>query len=241
VADLTAEHDIGGVTAPPDYEAPQDDDSVYTPPADDADDRPLVEPPAEDDEEEALEPKAMQVERELFDGKGEKRKYTQRPLSYFLKIELYGLLARAVEMILADDSGVGISDIIGMGRNPKSMVDRLLASAEDVPGAEDNPLNKQQVDEAQAMQMFAAFARLLGQAPDMLREAYCLALSIPKGHRKWAIDWALDYSVDDDMGVDILHTFVDQNWGVMEDFFGREMPRVIKRIQKAHRQSSGRR
>jgi hypothetical protein len=48
--------------------------------------------------------------------------------------------------------------------------------------------------------------------------------------------------MDDDMGKDILHAFVDQNWGVMEDFFAQELPKIVRRVAKARsRHSTGRR
>ena len=44
------------------------------------------------------------------------------------------------------------------------------------------------------------------------------------------------------MGKDILHTFIDQNWGVMEDFFAQELPKIVRRITKERRRrSDGRR
>jgi hypothetical protein len=74
-------------------------------------------------------------------------------------------------------------------------------------------------------------------APDLLYQAYCIALAIPKTHRNWAVEWAFP-NMDDEMGMDILHTFIDQNLGVMEDFFGRELPKIMKRVVKA-RASAG--
>jgi hypothetical protein len=48
--------------------------------------------------------------------------------------------------------------------------------------------------------------------------------------------------MDDEMGQDILHTFIAQNWKVMEDFFTREVPKVTQRvIQERRKRSAGRR
>jgi hypothetical protein len=49
--------------------------------------------------------------------------------------------------------------------------------------------------------------------------------------------------MDDEMGKDILAAFIDQNWGVMEDFFVLELPKIVKRVVKARKAkaSAGRR
>jgi hypothetical protein len=89
----------------------------------------------------------------------------------------------------------------------------------------------------EAGKVMAAFAQVVAMAPELLAQAYCVALAVPKTHRPWAIEWAFP-NMDDEMGKDILHVFIDQNWGVMEDFFVQELPKIVKRIVKAREGSS---
>lgn len=85
--------------------------------------------------------------------------------------------------------------------------------------------------------MMAAFARVISLAPDLLKEAYCVILDVPKAHRNWAMEWSLT-RLDDETGMDILHTFIDQNWGVMEDFFFQEIPKIGQRAAQARQRSA---
>jgi hypothetical protein len=219
----------------------------YVPPAEpgagpgedeDDDDRPVLEPPELDDHE-LLEPKTEHVERVIGpDIRGRDAKYIQKPLTYFGKIELYGLLGRAVQIVMEGDGGLGLDQLMDFA-NPKDMLGRLMSS---LPGADTAPdADEDEVGLDDAAKMLAAFSKVISVAPGMMKEAYCIVLNIPLGHRKWAIEWGLP-EIDDETGEDILHTFVDQNWGVMEDFFARELPKIAKRIVQArarHRQSVG--
>jgi hypothetical protein len=108
----------------------------------------------------------------------------------------------------------------------------------DLPGADTAPDRKGDQDlDIEAGKVMAAFAQVVAMAPDLLAQAYCVALAVPKTWRNWAVQWAFP-NMDDEMGKDILHVFIDQNWGVMEDFFVQELPKIVKRIVKARKSSS---
>jgi hypothetical protein len=197
---------------------------------------PIVDP---EGELETLEDRSMPIERLLWaennEGKRVERVYVQKGLSWFGKLELYGLLGQAVKIVLEGDSPIGVNSLMDMARNPRQMVSDLVGN---LPGADTAPdVQGEQDEQVEAGKILAAFANVVSIAPDLLYQAYCIALAIPKTHRNWAVEWAFP-NMDDEMGMDILHTFIDQNLGVMEDFFGRELPKIMKRVVKA-RASAG--
>jgi hypothetical protein len=199
---------------------------------------PIVDP---EGEIEALEDRSMPIEREVWavDRKGELKKqvYIQQGLMWFGKIELYGLLAQAVKVVLEGDNPLGIDSILGMATSPRKMLDDMMGMVPGADTAPDRPAQDVEQMELEAGKILAAFAQVVSMAPELISQAYCIALAIPKGHRNWAIEWAFP-NMDDEMGKDILHTFVDQNWGVMEDFFVHELPKIVKRIVKARTKDS---
>lgn len=195
------------------------------PEAPQVEDRPEPDPVVNVDDEEIIEPKLNPVERRLDDGKGNERVYIQKPMGYFQKIELYGLLGRGLEIVMQGEAGLGIDELLKASQ-PKNLMDQVASR---MPGYEDAPdRTENEIDVQEASKMLAAFSRLVSLSPDLLKEAYCLILDIPKVHRNWAMEWALPH-IDDDTGDDILNVFIDQNWGIMEDFFIRRIPATAKR------------
>jgi hypothetical protein len=199
---------------------------------------PIVDP---DGELEALEDRSMPVERVLWaidrQGKRVEQVYVQKGLMWFGKIELYGILGQAVEVVLQGDNPLGIDSMLGLARNPVQMVSDLMGY--NLPGADTAPDRQSDEEqmEVEAGKVMAAFAKVVALSPDLLKQAYCIALDVPKTHRNWAVEWAFP-NIDDEMGKDVLHTFIDQNWGVMEDFFAHEVSKIIKRIVKARMKGS---
>jgi hypothetical protein len=198
---------------------------------------------------EKLVPKVNPVERLLWSknrvtGAVTERTYIQTRLNYFPKIELYGILGRAVKIVLEADAGVDVATLMDM-TNPRAVINQLqsrLPGAEDAPSVEDNASR-----EVDAMKILAAFAQVISIAPDLLKEAYCVILNIPDGqHREWAMNHAL-VNIDDETGFDILETFIDQSWDSIENFFTQWLPRAARRTVEARqrsaekRRSSGRR
>lgn len=233
--------------ASPEYKDPVDrdpDEPVDVDVNEDVDRDSSTMPELEDPEGElaALEDRSAPVERTLWainrEGQRVERVYVQQGLSWFGKLELYGLLGSAVKVVLEGDNPLGVSSLVDVAQNPRRMISDLMGGmpgADTAPGAE----GEEEPDlDLEAGKILAAFAQIVQLAPDLLAQAYCVALAIPKTHRPWAIEWAFP-NMDDEMGKDILHTFIDQNWGVMEDFFVQELPKIMKRIVKARRGSAG--
>lgn len=221
------------------------------PPGTDANLPPIVDPEGELEE---LEDRSAPVDRLLWanmpvkdvngnvvDQKLVERTYVQKGIPWFGKIELYGILGQAVKVVLEGDNPLGVGSLLGIAKDPQQMISDLVGN---LPGAESIPGQEGETDaemEMEAGKMLAALAQVVSMAPQLLEQAYCIALSIPKTHRVWAIEWAFP-NMDDEMGKDILHTFIAQNWGVLEDFFAHEIKKIIRRIvQERRRHSDGRR
>lgn len=202
---------------------------------------PIVDPEGEIEE---LEDRSLPVERVLWainrEGARVEQTYVQKGLTWFGKLELYGLLGQAVKVVLEGDNPLGIGSILDIARSPQSMISDLMGT---LPGADTAPDRRQEDQdmEIEAGKVLAAFAQVVSIAPELLSQAYCVALAIPKTHRQWAVEWAFP-NMDDEMGKDVLHTFIAQNWGVMEDFFANELRKILKRIiQERAKASAGRR
>jgi len=157
----------------------------------------------------ALEPEVIEKERVLGEG-DERLIFVQKPLSFFGKVEFFSVLGKAVEKVLSD--GGSITDIL------------------DAPDP-DNPLgNQDTVVEANAF--IRALSKVIQYAPEILEDLYCVILAVPRNQREY-VKIRLTEDLTDEMGTDILDTFVDQNWEVMMSFFKeRVLPLVDKISQK---------
>lgn len=232
-----AREGAGQPPAPELYSEPVDaiEAGIPDPTAIEPEDMPAMMPEIEDPEGEIneLEDRSLPVMRTLWaikpDGSRIEQEYMQKGLMWFGKIELYGLLGQAVRVVLEGDNPMGVGNLLDFAQNPQQMLGDMMGN---LPGADDAPDRQDNNDmELEAGKILAAFAEVVANAPQLLSHAYCIALAVPKTHRNWAIEWAFP-NMDDEMGKDILHTFIDQNWGVMEDFFVQELPKIVKRIAK---------
>lgn len=121
-------------------------------------------------------------------------KYVQKPLSFFGKIELFGLLGQTVDKALS--GGLTVADVL----------DEIPENGAD--NSED---------------FIRTIAKLVTYAPDFLLDLYVIALGVPKGDRQY-VKTVFELQEDegglsDDQGIQILETFVDQNWKLLVDFF----------------------
>lgn len=163
---------------------------------------------------EKIVPQVAPVERTLsYDGVD--RVYTQRPLSYFRKIEFFGLVGRTLEDILDGPDGVNLDNIFG---------DVAPNSVDDFRSTELGELST----------FVSAIAKLASYAPEFVKDAYLIILNVPHAEKAFARE-ALD-SIDDEVGEDILVTFIDQNIKELESFFTERLPKVLDRAQNLRSQ-----
>lgn len=142
--------------------------------------------------------------------------YTQRPLSFFGKLEFTKITARGIKKLA--DAGSSIGDITGAN----------VTSVEDL--REQNSIDV-------LVNMLTSLAM---EAPDLLMEIYMISLNIPSYERQLVAEiWEKPVSEDggggltDEDGLAIMNTFIDQNGKVLADFFRLELPKVVKNAQEA--------
>jgi len=79
--------------------------------------------------------------------------------------------------------------------------------------------------------LVAIVSRVASHAPDALKEAYCIALAVPRGEREWA-KWVMEEQLTDEEGFDLMERFVEQNGDAMKDFFTGKGTKLIKRASQ---------
>src|SRR3954469_647683 len=134
----------------PEAVEPQDAAGEEGPPPPEATLPPIVDPEGEIEE---LEDRTAPVERRLWaympvrdasgaviDEKLVEHTYMQKGLSWFGKIELYGLLGQAVKVVLEGENPLGIGSLVGMAQDPRQTISDLMGS---LPGAENIPGNEE--------------------------------------------------------------------------------------------------
>lgn len=181
----------------------KDEDSVAPDPAP-AGDTERTDPEPEESDLEKIAPK-VDAKTYTF-GKELKDKdklvCTQRTLSFFGKLETFALLGDALDRALS--GGASFDSIMSL-----------------IPGS----------SEKIAPEMVLRVAtKLIAYAPELLLDLYCVWLNIPRDKR-WEAKAILEIEIDDDIGFEIVETFVDQNGQVISDFFTEKIPKLAERIK----------
>jgi hypothetical protein len=107
----------------------------------------------------------------------------------------------------------------------------LLGDAVDGLSTEERPLNLGELlgGEATTDSFVAVLSRIAGQAPEVLQEAYCIWLNVPRGERDWA-KWTMEQNMTDEEGMEVIDRFVDQNAEALQSFFGEKGQSLMKKI-----------
>lgn len=160
-----------------------------------------------------ITPKAQAVEYTF--GVDGHLSYTQRPLSFFGKMELFSVLGKAIDGALS--SGGTISDLL-----------------DDVPAG-----NADEFKEAD--NFIKSISKLVQYVPDLLADLYVIALAVPKEERDYVKSvMTLHESqggLTDEQGLQILEVFIDQNWDVLLDFFKDKIVPLFNKLTKGSQES----
>ncbi len=168
------------------------------------------------DTADVLEPKSQNFEVVLAPGTDYELKLTQKPLSFFGKMELLSVLGGMVDKAISE--GLSVGDLF------------------DVPDREKNkPLDPNDFKEADLF--VRAVLKLVQYAPETLLELYCVILGVPRGSRDY-VQGRLEEDLTDDQGVAILNNFVDQNWDVMANFFKEKIAPLASKIGSKFQEST---
>jgi hypothetical protein len=151
---------------------------------------------------EVLESKTEPVDVTL-EYNGATATYTQKPLTYFRKMEFFSLVGETLDEAMEGENGLTVNSLLGgdIGATDFSDLDSFMALV----------------------------AKIAHYVPNFLKDAYIVILNIPKAERKWARE-ALD-NLNDEEGLDIAERFVDQNWESINSFFRERLPALIQKVQ----------
>jgi hypothetical protein len=159
-----------------------------------------VEAPVEDTVE-VLEPSAPNYEEEIGGVT-----YTQKPLSFFGKIEFFSVLADGIERALSE--GISLGELL-----------------DEIPDANTNPGDLREADV-----FIKALAKVLKVAPDLLTSIYAISLGVKRNARSEFFEALED--IEDEQAVRILNHFIDQNWDAVMDFFSKQVNPLIQNVSE---------
>lgn len=151
-------------------------------------------------------------------GKGsDAREYTQRPMSYFQKLQLFSVLGEAIDRITQGPDGLNTAELFGQ-KSASVSPDGTVSFG----GGEG--------DQA----FIQALTKIAMAAPDLIAELYCVVLNVPKGDREWAKEAMSraesEGGLSDEVGFAILETFVEQNGEALRTFFVEKGAGLMKRM-----------
>jgi hypothetical protein len=152
--------------------------------------------------------------------------YTQLPLGYMARNRFYSLIGRTMSAAIKATGGSvgGMDDVFGPGGGTLIERGRRLSRR----------------DFQDASQFFTLAMELIGYAPDFLSEAYAIMLEVPIGERGWFRDvieqpWRPDddkWGMSEDMGMEIIEVFIDQNYEDIRRFFTERLPKIAQRASQ---------
>lgn len=158
---------------------------------------------------EVLESYSQSYKVVLAEGTDDELTLTQRPLTFFGKMEFFSVMGRAVDRAIAD--GLSVSDLF------------------DVPEREDGTINAEAFKEAD---MFVkAVVKLISQSEELMLEMYSVILGVPRAERMH-VQELMKEEMTDEQGATVLNNFIDQNWDVMVSFFVQQVKPLFKKVSK---------
>ena len=192
---------------------------------DDADFDQKPEAPVQDAKEESediLEAIIPSAEPRVWEIGGEK--YIQRPLNFLGKMQWFSLIGNALDRALSGENAISVNSLFTAPTRGGEM------RAEDFRDADT---------------FIHAVAKLLSVAPNFLVDSYCIWLNVPDYERPLVVEQMKlpveDGGMSDDMGMDIIETFLDQNYDALANFFGDRIGKLQQRVTKLNEIRAARR
>jgi len=143
------------------------------------------------------------------------RVYTQKPLSYFRKMQLFALVGGVVRQAMVAGGEGSLGDVLGLGQMSGPNRGSVLSS----------------IDFRDAESFISLASSVAAYVPGFMENAYCILLAIPVDERDWARDMMQESHEDggfsDEDGVEVLQVFVAQNWGAIQAFFFEHLPKIL--------------
>jgi hypothetical protein len=174
---------------------------------------PVEDEPDEVDELELIEPKVDHKEWVIGDPSLNLR-YVQTPLSFIGKMQWFALVGDVIDRAMSGPSAISVNELLNSPNKPGQTL-----SMDDLREADT---------------FVRAIGKLLIHAPDFLVESYCIWINVPKTEREIVTEIMNSPvsmgGIDDDMGMEIIERFIDQNYDELSDFFSVKVGALQKRV-----------
>lgn len=148
--------------------------------------------------------------------------FVQKPLSFFGKLDFFAVLGKAIDQTMSGPDGLSLAELF-----------------EELPN---DPEGFRMQDMKDQNTFVRGIAKVVAYSPEILSEIYCVALGVPKGQRKSAKQIMelpeSEGGLSDKDGIEVLDTFVEQNWEVLVDFFKGPAKELAQKIGKKAAQQS---
>lgn len=151
------------------------------------------------------------------------RTYVQKPLSYHAFGEFTGLIGRKLAEAMRGPDGLSL-DRLSPGDVPLQYRDGKISLAD----TEDNEIDP----------IVQGIAKLATYVPDLMGEAQCIWLRIPRSERGMVLDfWSRpvdEGGMSMDEGEEMLELFIEQNYDELNGFLKRygRVKNVVQRMRK---------
>lgn len=164
-----------------------------------------------------------EMKEEIF-----KRAYVQKPLSYHAFGEFTGLIGRKLAEAMRGPDGLSLDRLTpGEASIPLEFDDGQIRLA----GGSDNVVDP----------IIQGIAKLASYVPDLMGEAQCIWLRVPRSERPLLMDiWSRpvdEGGMSMDQGEEMLSIFIEQNYDELNSFLKR-YARVKNTVQKMRKRSS---
>lgn len=151
--------------------------------------------------------------------------YVQAPLSFIGKMRLSSILGRALRRAMESGGGPALASLFGSSE--EELTEAVVTGRK--------PLTKEELDETALFMQ--AIGVLMEFVPDIMLDVYVVALNVPDGEQEWAKETmslrAEEGGLSDADGVEILETFVNQNWEALKSFFAEQIQPLLQKIRDA--------
>lgn len=209
----------------------EDVDAAAAPPVPEAeyDQKPVAETVAEESQTEAdvldtivplKEPRVWVIGPEDM-----QRTYVQKELSFLGKMQWFSLVGEALDKALSGPSGMSLNSLFS------------------APGMATGNFRVENFRDAD---MFVqAISKLLSAMPDFLLRSYLIWLNVPDYDREIAENLMKlppdEGGLSDDQGMEMIGTFLDQNYDALASFFTERLGQLQARISKLNEDRASRR